>query len=57
VADVSADLDYHADVAGTRSKMVVPLLEGGEVFAALDFQSEEAVAFDLDDVAAALWSG
>jgi GAF domain-containing protein len=53
VADVSADPDYHADVPGTRSEMVVPLLEGGEVVGALDFQSEEAAAFDLDDVAAA----
>lgn len=52
VMDVSADPDYHADVPGTRSEMVLPLLEEGEVIGALDFQSEERGAFDLDDVAA-----
>ena len=31
VADVSQDPDYHADVPGTRSEMVIPLLEDGEV--------------------------
>ena len=31
--------------------MVVPLLEGGEVVGAIDFQSEQPDAFDLDDVA------
>ena len=51
-ADVSRDPDYHADVEGTRSEMVVPLLEGGTVLGAIDFQSEEGSAFDLDDVAA-----
>lgn len=53
VADVSRDPEYHADVPGTRSEMVVPLLEGGEAVGALDFQSEQASAFDLDDVVAA----
>jgi L-methionine (R)-S-oxide reductase len=53
VADVSRDPDYHADVPGTRSEMVVPLLEAGSVVGALDFQSERPNAFDLDDVAAA----
>ncbi len=52
VGDVSRDPDYHADVAGTRSEMVVPLLEGGNVIGAVDFQSQEIAAFDLDDVAA-----
>jgi L-methionine (R)-S-oxide reductase len=52
VMDVNADPDYHADVPGTRSEMVVPLLEEGDVIGALDFQSEERGAFDLDDVAA-----
>ena len=52
VADVSRDPDYHADVLGTRSEMVVPLLEGGTVVGAIDFQSEGRDAFDLDDVAA-----
>ncbi|HEY6548891.1 MAG TPA: GAF domain-containing protein, partial [Vicinamibacteria bacterium] len=37
VADVSRDPDYHPDVAGTRSEMVVPLLEGGVVVGAIDF--------------------
>jgi len=53
VPDVSRDADYHADVPGTRSEMVVPLLEAGEAVGALDFQSEQLSAFDLDDVVAA----
>jgi L-methionine (R)-S-oxide reductase len=53
VGDVSRDPDYHADVAGTRSEMVVPLMKGGEAVGALDFQSEDEDAFDLDDVVAA----
>src|SRR5262249_52402306 len=53
VGDVSRDPDYHADVPGTRSEMVVPLLDTGSVVGALDFQSERPSAFDLDDVAAA----
>jgi GAF domain-containing protein len=52
VGDVASDPDYHADVTGTRSEMVVPLLEGGTAVGAIDFQSEETSAFDLDDVAA-----
>jgi GAF domain-containing protein len=52
VADVSQDPDYHADVPGTRSEMVIPLLEDGEVVGAMDFQSEKSGAFDLDAVAA-----
>jgi putative methionine-R-sulfoxide reductase with GAF domain len=51
VADVAADRDYHPDVAGTRSEMVIPLLDGSEVLGAVDFQSEKADDFDLDDVA------
>jgi len=51
VADVAEDPDYHADVEGTRSEMVIPILEGGEVVGAIDFQSERPAAFDLDDVA------
>jgi GAF domain-containing protein len=53
VPDVAADADYHADVPVARSEMVVPLLEAGEAVGALDFQSEQPSAFDLDDVAAA----
>lgn len=53
VSDVAQDPDYHADVPGTRSEMVVPLLDGGEAVGAVDFQSELGDAFDLDDVAAA----
>jgi L-methionine (R)-S-oxide reductase len=52
VADVTGDPDYHPDVTGTRSEMVIPLLEGGTVLGAIDYQSQEAGAFDLDDVAA-----
>ena len=51
VADVTQDPDYHADVPGTRSEMVIPLLEDGEVVGAMDFQSEKGGAFDLDAVA------
>jgi putative methionine-R-sulfoxide reductase with GAF domain len=51
VADVSCDPDYHADVPGTHSEMVIPLLDGGEVVGAIDFQTERAGAFDLDAVA------
>jgi putative methionine-R-sulfoxide reductase with GAF domain len=52
VGDVHADGDYHADVPSTRSEMVIPLLEGPAAIGALDFQSEQAYAFALDDVAA-----
>jgi putative methionine-R-sulfoxide reductase with GAF domain len=52
VGDVTRDPDYHADVPGTRSEMVVPLLDAGSVVGALDFQSERPNAFDLDDVVA-----
>ena len=51
VGDVSQDRDYHADVPGTVSEMVIPLLEEGEVLGALDFQSDAHTAFGLDDVA------
>lgn len=51
VAEVMQDADYHPDVEGTHSEMVIPILEGGEVVGALDFQSERPAAFDLDDVA------
>lgn len=52
-SDVARDRDYQPDVPGTRSEMVVPLLEGGVPVGAIDFQSMEPAAFDLDDVAAA----
>jgi GAF domain-containing protein len=52
-SDVSRDRDYEPDVPGTRSEMVVPLLEEGVAVGAIDFQSMEPAAFDLDDVAAA----
>jgi putative methionine-R-sulfoxide reductase with GAF domain len=51
VPDVAQDPDYHPDVEGTRSEMVIPILEGGEVVGAIDYQSELPAAFDLDDVA------
>jgi GAF domain-containing protein len=51
VADVSKDPDYHPDVPGTHSEMVIPLLDGGEAVGAIDFQTERSGAFDLDDVA------
>jgi GAF domain-containing protein len=51
VAEVAEDLDYHPDVEGTRSEMVIPILEAGDVVGALDFQSERPADFDLDDVA------
>jgi putative methionine-R-sulfoxide reductase with GAF domain len=52
VGDVARDPDYHPDVQGTRSEMVIPLLEGSQLLGALDFQSEQPFAFALDDVAA-----
>jgi putative methionine-R-sulfoxide reductase with GAF domain len=52
VGDVSDDPDYLPDVPGTRSEMVIPLLQGAQVLGALDFQSERPYAFALDDVAA-----
>lgn len=52
VGDVARDPDYRPDVPGTRSEMVIPLLEGAEVLGVLDFQSERPFAFALDDVAA-----
>jgi hypothetical protein len=51
VADVSKDPDYHPDVPGTHSEMVIPLLDAGEAVGAIDFQTEKAGAFDLDAVA------
>lgn len=51
VGDVRQDPDYKPDVLGTFSEMVVPLLDAGQAVGALDFQSEEPGAFDLDDVA------
>lgn len=53
VPDVDRDPDYHRDVAGTRSEMVVPLIEAGEAVGALDFQSDQPAAFDLDSVVSA----
>ena len=50
---MAADGAYIPDVPGTRSEMVVPLLDEGEVVGAIDFQSEHEAAFDLDDVAVA----
>jgi GAF domain-containing protein len=52
VPDVAQDPDYHADVPGTRSEMVVPLLDEGEPVGVIDFQSEKEAAFDLDAVVA-----
>ena len=52
VGDVARDPDYHPDVPGTRSEMVIPLLEGSDLLGVLDFQSEQPFAFALDDVAA-----
>ena len=51
VPDVSKDPDYHPDVPGTHSEMVIPLLDAGEAVGAIDFQTEKAGAFDLDAVA------
>jgi GAF domain-containing protein len=53
VPDVAKDPDYHTDVPGTRSELVVPMLDEGEPVGVLDFQSEREAAFDLDDVVAA----
>ncbi len=53
VPDVHRDPDFHRDVPGTLSEMVVPLIELGEAIGALDFQSELPANFDLDDVVSA----
>ena len=53
VNNVAGDPDYVPDVAGTRSEMAIPLLDSGIALGALDFQSDQADAFDLDAVAAA----
>jgi putative methionine-R-sulfoxide reductase with GAF domain len=53
VPDVDRDADFHRDVPATRSEMVVPLIESSEAIGALDFQSEQPAAFDLDDVVSA----
>lgn len=53
VPDVDRDPDYHRDVPGTRSEMVVPLIEASEAVGALDFQSDRPAAFDLDSVVSA----
>jgi putative methionine-R-sulfoxide reductase with GAF domain len=52
VGEVTRDPDYHPDVPGTRSEMVIPLLEGSDILGVIDFQSEQPYAFALDDVAA-----
>ncbi len=52
-SDVTRDRDYQPDVPGTRSEMVIPLLEEAVAVGAIDFQSLAPGAFDLDDVAAA----
>jgi GAF domain-containing protein len=53
VADVEKDPDYLKDVPGTRSELVVPMMDEGEPVGVIDFQSERENAFDLDDVVAA----
>jgi GAF domain-containing protein len=53
VGDVASDPDYHQDVPGVRSEMVVPLIDAGAPVGVIDVQSDEKDAFDLDDVAAA----
>jgi putative methionine-R-sulfoxide reductase with GAF domain len=51
VSDVRRDPDYRRDVLDTRSEMVVPLMDGGEVVGAIDVQSDQIDDFGLDDVA------
>ena len=51
VGDVTQDADYHPDVQGTRSEMVIPLLDTGDCLGVIDFQSDKPNAFDLDAVA------
>jgi putative methionine-R-sulfoxide reductase with GAF domain len=51
VADVAQDPDYFPDVPGTRSEMVIPLLEDEGPVGAIDYQNEKPAAFGLDDVA------
>jgi diguanylate cyclase (GGDEF)-like protein len=49
--DVSREPRFqeHPAIPGTRAEMVVPLVVGAHVIGALDIQSEEPNAFELDD--------
>ena len=58
VADVDADPRYLACFATTRSEIVVPIFEGGEVIGEIDVDGSDLEAFDeidahfLEEVAA-----
>lgn len=49
VADVNADPRYLACFASTRSEIVVPIFEGGEVIGEIDIDSSDLDAFDETD--------
>ena len=60
VDDVNADPRYLACFASTRSEIVVPIFDGGQVVGEIDIDGSEIAAFDetdarfLDEVAALL---
>ena len=49
VADVDADPRYLACFASTRSEIVVPIFDGGEVVGEIDVDGSERGAFDAAD--------
>jgi L-methionine (R)-S-oxide reductase len=49
VGDVSADPRYLACFASTRSEIVVPIFDGGEVIGEIDIDGSDLDAFDTTD--------
>ena len=49
VGDVSADPRYLACFASTRSEIVVPIFDGGEVIGEIDIDGSDLDAFDSTD--------
>ena len=49
VADVSADPRYLACFASTKSEIVVPIFDGGEVIGEIDIDGSDLDAFDTTD--------
>ncbi len=49
VADVNADPRYLACFASTRSEIVVPIFDGGEVIGEIDIDGSDLDAFDETD--------
>ena len=49
VGDVSADPRYLACFASTKSEIVVPIFDGGEVIGEIDIDGSDLDAFDTTD--------